>query len=155
MKKNAVALFSTRFLSDQKSKSDSCSRSADNISECLVPTSGVQNIQSGSGNFSEKNRVLTGDLIHNENAAHATSAGTTGTELSLGIASTVDIGKNQYRGETGNCQDIVGAILGSLEHMGITEKSDGIDQRNEMMLKLMHQIRDLEMQLKEQIEWAH
>jgi len=79
----------------------------------------------------------------------------TGTELSLGIASTVDVGQNQYRGETGNCQDIVGAILGSLEHMGITEKSDGIDQRNEIMLKLMHQIRDLEMQLKERIEWSH
>lgn len=155
LKKNAAALFSARFLSDRKSKSDLCSRSADNNSECLVPTSGVQNIQSGSGNFSDKNRVLTGDLIHTENAAHATSAGTAGTELSLGIASTVDVGQNQYRGETGNCQDIVGAILGSLEHMGITEKSDGIDQRNEMMLKLMHQIRDLEMQLKERIEWAH
>ena len=121
----------------------------------MVPTSGVQNIQSGSGNFFEKNQVLTGDLIHTENAAHATSVGTAGTELSLGIASTVDVGQNQYRGETRNCQDIVGAILGSLEHMGITEKSDGIDQRNEMMLKLMHQIRDLEMKLKEQIEWAH
>jgi len=52
LKKNAVALFSTRFLSDRKSKSDSCLRSADNNSEFLVPTSGVQNIQSGSGNFS-------------------------------------------------------------------------------------------------------
>ena len=75
--------------------------------------------------------------------------------LDLGIASTVDVGQNKYRGETRNCQDLVGAILGSLEHMGITEKSDGIDQHNEMMLKLMHQIRYLEMQLKEQIEWAH
>ena len=88
LKKNAAALFSAQFLFDQKSKSDSCSRSADNNSECLGPTSGVQNIQSGSWNFSEKNRVLTGDLIHTENAAHATSAGTAGIELSLGIAST-------------------------------------------------------------------
>jgi len=155
LKKNAAALFSGRLLPDRKSKSDLGSQSVDSNSECLVPTSGVQNIQTGSGNFSEKNRLLTGDLSHTENAADAASVVTAGTELSLGIASTVDVGQNQYRGETGNCQDIVGAILGSLEHMGITEKSDGIDQRNEIMLKLMHQIRDLEMQLKERIEWSH
>eukprot|EP00252_Welwitschia_mirabilis_P025260 TRINITY_DN7812_c0_g1_i1.p2 TRINITY_DN7812_c0_g1~~TRINITY_DN7812_c0_g1_i1.p2 ORF type:complete len:353 (+),score=105.66 TRINITY_DN7812_c0_g1_i1:1603-2661(+) len=39
--------------------------------------------------------------------------------------------------------------------MGITDKSDGIDHRNEIMLKLIHQVRDLEMQLKERIDWAH
>lgn len=155
LKKNAAALFSGRLLSDRKSKSDVCSQSVDSNSECLAPASGVQNIQTGSGNFSAKNQVLTGDLIHTDPAVDASSVVTAGTELSLGIASTVDVGQNQYRGETGNCQDIVGAILGSLEHMGITEKSDVIDQRNEMMLKLMHQIRDLEMQLKERIEWAH
>ena len=41
LKKNAATLFSAWFLSDRKSKSDSCLRSADNKSECLVPTSGV------------------------------------------------------------------------------------------------------------------
>eukprot|EP01018_Ginkgo_biloba_P037532 Gb_04995 [translate_table: standard] len=48
-----------------------------------------------------------------------------------------------------------GAILSSLEYMGLTEKTNGIDQRKEMMLKLMHRIRDIEIQLKEQTKWAH
>ena len=34
--------------------------------------------------------VLTRDIIHTENVAHATSAGSAGIELSLGIASTVE-----------------------------------------------------------------
>ncbi|XP_006847705.2 MND1-interacting protein 1 [Amborella trichopoda] len=53
--------------------------------------------------------------------------------------------------------DMVNYLLGSLENMNLDEKLENgsDDPRNEMLLKLMDQIRDLEGQLKERIDWAH
>eukprot|EP01018_Ginkgo_biloba_P032344 Gb_11133 [translate_table: standard] len=156
LKRNAAALFSARFLPDRKLKSDLVLQSTSSCGEGSMPTCGLRKVQTESENSTEKNQILTRDIdIHTENAPDATSIVAAGTELSLGMASSVDATPDQYRGQSRNCPDIVGAILGSLEQMGLTEKTDGIDQRNEMMLKLMHQIRDLEIQLKERTEWAH
>ncbi|XP_068650126.1 MND1-interacting protein 1-like isoform X2 [Aristolochia californica] len=52
--------------------------------------------------------------------------------------------------------DAVDSVLGSLGNLSLDDKSDGTsDQKNEMILTLMHQIRELEVQVKERKEWAH
>ncbi|KAH9303475.1 hypothetical protein KI387_015058, partial [Taxus chinensis] len=155
LRRNATALLPARLLHDWKSKSDLCSQSDGSNSGGLASTCRPGKVQIQSADSSEKNPIVTQDINdHAENAADSTSVVAAATELSLEIGSPADAGQDQYKEKPRNCPDIVGAILGSLEQMGITEKSDGIDQRNEMMLKLMHQIRDLEMQLKDRTEWA-
>ncbi|XP_077237057.1 MND1-interacting protein 1-like isoform X2 [Tasmannia lanceolata] len=52
--------------------------------------------------------------------------------------------------------DVVSSILGSFGNMSINEKLDGVtDPKNEIILNMMHQIRELEGQVKERREWAH
>ncbi|XP_057818841.1 MND1-interacting protein 1 [Cryptomeria japonica] len=155
LRRNPAALLPARLLRDWKSKSDLCSQSDGSNNEGLVSTCRPGKLQTQSTNSSEKNQLSTQDINGDaENAADSTSVVAAATELSLGLASPVDAGQDQYKEKPRSCPDIVGAILGSLEQMGIAEKSDGVDQRNEMMLKLVHQIRDLKMQLKERTEWA-
>ncbi|XP_057818854.1 MND1-interacting protein 1 [Cryptomeria japonica] len=150
LRKNAAWL-----LHEYKSKSDICSQSDGGKNEDLVFSCETQKVQTQSQSFSEKNQFLTPNLhMSSETTAVSTRNPAAATGSSLEIASTMDAGEDQFKGKPRNCPDILEAILGSLKQTGVGEKSDCLDQQNEIMLKLMHQIRDLEMQLKEQTEWA-
>lgn len=52
--------------------------------------------------------------------------------------------------------DVADSVLDSLGNLSMNDKPEGqVDQKDEMILNLMHQIRELEVQLKERREWAH
>lgn len=53
--------------------------------------------------------------------------------------------------------DVMSSVLSSLGNLNLDENPDGgaADQKNEMILNLIHQIRELEGQVKERKEWAH
>lgn len=52
--------------------------------------------------------------------------------------------------------DVVDSVLDSLGNLSMNDKHEGqVDLKDEMILNLMHQIRELEVQLKERREWAH
>ncbi|KAF6134190.1 hypothetical protein GIB67_013587 [Kingdonia uniflora] len=54
--------------------------------------------------------------------------------------------------------DVVSSVLSSLGNLSLDEKPDSggaPDQKNEMILNLIHQIRELEEQVKERKDWAH
>ncbi|XP_043716970.1 MND1-interacting protein 1-like [Telopea speciosissima] len=53
--------------------------------------------------------------------------------------------------------DVVHSVLSSLGNLSLDEKPDGgaADPKNEVIMNLIHQIRELEGQVKERKEWAH
>ncbi|KAJ4951532.1 hypothetical protein NE237_028364 [Protea cynaroides] len=53
--------------------------------------------------------------------------------------------------------DVVNSVLCSLGNLSLDDKPDGgaVDQKNEMIMNLIHQIRELEGQVKERKEWSH
>ncbi|KAI5641869.1 hypothetical protein M9H77_00345 [Catharanthus roseus] len=54
-------------------------------------------------------------------------------------------------------QDVVNSVLSKFRDLNLDEKAEQapLDQKDEMILSVIHQIKDLERQVKERKEWAH
>lgn len=54
-------------------------------------------------------------------------------------------------------QDVVNSVLSKFRNLNLDENAEQttLDQKDEMILSLVHQIKDLEKQVKERKEWAH
>ncbi|XP_059307201.1 MND1-interacting protein 1 [Lycium ferocissimum] len=61
--------------------------------------------------------------------------------------------------QTSKSQDVVNSVVGKFQDLNLdenTQKGDGhVDQKDEMILGLIDQIKDLERQVKERKDWAH
>ncbi|XP_042506282.1 MND1-interacting protein 1-like isoform X2 [Macadamia integrifolia] len=75
-----------------------------------------------------------------------------------GVVSGSEV-QSEYLEEPQDLQnsDVVNSVLSSLGNLSLDDKPDGgsVDQKNEVILNLIHQIRELEGQVKERKEWAH
>ncbi|KAF8380682.1 hypothetical protein HHK36_028172 [Tetracentron sinense] len=79
-------------------------------------------------------------------------------ESPTGIVSGSEVPPEQYEEPQDSLNlDVVSSVLSSLGNLSLDEKTDdgAIDQKNEMIMNLIHQIRELEGQLKERKEWAN
>ncbi|KAH6783185.1 RING/U-box superfamily protein [Perilla frutescens var. hirtella] len=54
-------------------------------------------------------------------------------------------------------QDVVNSVMSKFQDLNLDENTDqvSLDKKDEMILSLIHQIKDLEKQVKERKEWAH
>nr|DAD18165.1 TPA_asm: hypothetical protein HUJ06_019628 [Nelumbo nucifera] len=81
-----------------------------------------------------------------------------GDEPPSGVASGSEVQAVQHE-EPRDSQpsDVVTSVLSSLGSLSLEEKQDGgtADMKNEIILNLIHQIRELEGQVKDRKEWAH
>ncbi|KAJ4958168.1 hypothetical protein NE237_025279 [Protea cynaroides] len=80
------------------------------------------------------------------------------TEQPAGIVSVSEV-QSEHLEEPGDSQspDVVNSVLSSLGNLSLEDKPDGgaVDQKNEVIVNLIHQIRELEGQVKERKDWAH
>ncbi|XP_027085206.2 MND1-interacting protein 1-like [Coffea arabica] len=69
-------------------------------------------------------------------------------------AESAPVGQNE---ENVKNQDVVNSVLNKFRHLNLDENIERVpmDQKDEMILSLIHQIKALEEQVKERKEWAH
>lgn len=75
-----------------------------------------------------------------------------GTELSLAIASVVDNGVEQ---DTEESHSFLSALNGNAHTIADSSIEKSVSRKDEMYLKFVQQVRELEVQLQERKEWAH
>ncbi|GAB4857811.1 hypothetical protein Ancab_015717 [Ancistrocladus abbreviatus] len=79
-------------------------------------------------------------------------------DASKGIAPAVELPVEQSEEpHDSKSQDVVNSVLNKFRDLNLDENLESVaeDQKDEMILTLMHQIKDLERQVKERKEWAH
>jgi len=74
-----------------------------------------------------------------------------GTTLAIGVPA----GRSEESHD--NNQDVVNSVLNKFRELNLDENLEHVaeDQKDEIILTLFHQVRDLEKQVKERKEWAH
>ncbi|CAO2819536.1 unnamed protein product [Amaranthus hypochondriacus] len=78
-------------------------------------------------------------------------------DSSKGTAPNVDVPSEPSVESNENNQDIVNSLLNKFRDLNLDENLESVseDQKDEIILTLLHQVKDLEKQLIERKEWAH
>lgn len=79
-------------------------------------------------------------------------------DATAGIVPASEVSVEQYQDPNNSKNlDMVNAVLSKFREMNLDENLEFVaeDQKDEMILTLMHQIKDLDKQVKERREWAH
>ncbi|PSS11620.1 MND1-interacting protein [Actinidia chinensis var. chinensis] len=82
---------------------------------------------------------------------------TAGDSLSVAVSAVEVLGEQNVGLPNSKNQDAVNSVLSKFRDLNLDENMEYVpeDQKDEMILSLIHQIKDLERQVKERKEWAH
>ncbi|GFZ00836.1 RING/U-box superfamily protein [Actinidia rufa] len=82
---------------------------------------------------------------------------TAGDSLSAAVSAVEVLGEQNVGLPNSKNQDAVNSVLSKFRDLNLDENMEYVpeDQKDEMILSLIHQIKDLERQVKERKEWAH
>lgn len=89
--------------------------------------------------------------------SHTCPSSLSGGNSSSGTATAaVPVGQSEESHYAKN-QDVVNSVMSKFQDLNLDENTEqvSLDQKDEMILSLIHQIKDLEKQVKERKEWAH
>ncbi|KAK6137445.1 hypothetical protein DH2020_028802 [Rehmannia glutinosa] len=109
---------------------------------------------SGSGNGVRVPQQAVGKFKQFHSQSQACPSSLSGGNSSGGCGTTaVHSEESQYAKN----QDVVNSVMSKFRDLNLDENTEqvSLDQKDEMILSLIHQIKDLEKQVKERKEWAH
>ncbi|KAL0329778.1 UNVERIFIED_CONTAM: MND1-interacting protein 1 [Sesamum radiatum] len=94
--------------------------------------------------------------FHNQSQACPSSLSGGNSSSVSGTTSAVPVGHSEESQYAKN-QDVVNSVMSKFRDLNLDENTEqvSLDQKDEMILSLIHQIKDLEKQVKERKEWAH
>ncbi|KAL0393525.1 UNVERIFIED_CONTAM: MND1-interacting protein 1 [Sesamum latifolium] len=94
--------------------------------------------------------------FHNQSQACPSSLSGGNSSSGSGTTSAVPVGHSEESQYAKN-QDVVNSVMSKFRDLNLDENTEqvSLDQKDEMIISLIHQIKDLEKQVKERKEWAH
>ncbi|KAG6388308.1 hypothetical protein SASPL_153510 [Salvia splendens] len=94
--------------------------------------------------------------FHSQSQACPSSLSAGNTSGGCGTTPAVPVG-NSDESQYAKNQDVVNSVMSKFQDLNLDENNEqvSLDQKDEMILSLIHQIKDLEKQVKERKEWAH
>lgn len=93
---------------------------------------------------------------HSQSQACPSSLSGGNSSSGCGTTASVPVG-NGDESQYAKNQDVVNSVMSKFRDLNLDENTEqvSLDQKDEMILSLIHQIKDLEKQVKERKEWAH
>ncbi|XP_059645354.1 MND1-interacting protein 1-like [Cornus florida] len=98
------------------------------------------------------------NLKQSQTHSQASPGSLSGGDLPVGVVSGEEVPAEQTEElQNSKNQDVVSSMLSKFRELNLDENIECVpeDQKDEMVLSLIHQIKDLERQVKERKEWAH
>lgn len=94
--------------------------------------------------------------FHSQSQACPSSLSGGNSSSGCGTTAAVPVGSSEESQYAKN-QDVVNSVMSKFRDLNLDENTEqvSLDQKDEMILSLIHQIKDLEKQVKERKEWAH